>query len=176
MIKTSLQYVEAMTLQTQWGHWPTSPTCRCGVWESQEVPGFNAMWFEDDALFCIFVCFFWLCTSFYLETNVDCVWQLIHHDHSPCCRRFKAAQKIQAPVTQGWCMNSKGVQDNYTLLSHFLLKTRLFRLHSLCVTWDGTGETYLAKYTWYDDLKFYHINQTMTLFSSSETFILFAIF
>ena len=63
MIKTSL-HVEAVTLwivflsnKTQWGHWPTSPTCPCGVWESQEVPLFNAMWFEDDALFCIFVCF-----------------------------------------------------------------------------------------------------------------------
>ena len=44
--------------KTQWGHWPTSPTCPCGVWESQEVPLFDAMWFEDDALFCIFVCFF----------------------------------------------------------------------------------------------------------------------
>ena len=50
----------------------------------------------------VFLCvFFWLFTSSYLETNVDCVWQLIYHDHSPCCRRFKAAQKIQAPVTQG---------------------------------------------------------------------------
>ena len=35
--------------KTQWGHWPTSPTCPCGVWESQEVPLFNALLFEDDA-------------------------------------------------------------------------------------------------------------------------------
>lgn len=101
--------------KTQWGHWPTSPTCPCGVWESQEVPVFDATWFEDDAHFVW--CVFLLCTSSYLETNVDCVWQLqwftlIHRD-SPCYRRFKAAQKIQAPVTQGWCMNSKGVQENY---------------------------------------------------------------
>ena len=42
----------------------------------------------------------------FLSCLLDCEWQLVHHDYSPCCRRFKAAQKIQAPVTQGWCMNS----------------------------------------------------------------------
>ena len=101
------------------------------------------------------VCFFWLCTGSYPETNVDCVWQLIHHDHSPCCGRFKAAQKIQAPVTQGWCMNSKGVQESYILLSHFFWRPvssdSIPRF--VCVTRDGTSETYLAQYTWYDDLK-----------------------
>ena len=93
---------------------------------------------------------------------MDCVWQLIHHDHSPCCRRFKAAQKIQAPVTQGWCMNSKGVQDNYTLLSHFLLKTCLFRLHSqVCLCnlgwnrWNLPSQVYLV---WWPEILSYKSN------------------
>ena len=47
---------------------------------------------------------------------------------------------------------------------------------SVCVTRDGTNETYLAQYTWYDDLKWDQINQTMTLFSSYEPFFLVAIF
>ena len=80
---------------------------------------FYATWFEDDSFLYMFVC---VCVSAmhkFLSWVLDCEWQLNHHDSSPCCRRFKAAQKIQAPVTQGWCMNSKGVQDNYILLSHF---------------------------------------------------------
>ena len=106
-----------------------------------------------------FLCVFLLCTKSYLEMNVDGVWQLqwftlIHHE-APCCRRFKAAQKIQAPVTQGWCMNSKGVQENHILLSHFFWRPvssdSIPRF--VCVTRDGTSETYLAQYTWYDDLK-----------------------
>ena len=123
-----------------------------------------------------FLCVFLLCTKSYLEMNVDGVWQLqwftlIHHE-APCCRRFKAAQKIQAPVTQGWCMNSKGVQDNYTLLSHFLLKTRLFRLHSqVCLRnkgwnrWNLPSQVYLV---WWPEIRYSTVNQTLTLFSSYE--------
>ena len=113
-----------------------------------------------------FLSVFLLCSSSYLETNADCVCQLqwftfIHHDYSPCCRRFKAAQKIQAPVTQGWCMSSKGVQENHMLLrlivESFFLKTCLFRLHSqVCLRNKGWNKWNLpsrVNLVWWPEIK-----------------------
>ena len=56
----------------------------------------------------------------------------------------------------------------------FLLKTRLFRLHSEVCLWNkGWNTVYLV---WWPEIRYSTVNQTMTLFSSYETFILFANF
>ena len=180
MIKTSLQYVEAVTLWIVFRvpfkqNSVRSPADVADVpVRSLRKPGGPCFWCNVIWRWCILKQFLCVFLAMHKFLSWDCEWQLIHHDHSPCCRRFKAAQKIQAPVTQGWCMNSKGVQENYILLGHFFWRPvssdSIPRF--VCVTRDGTSETYLAQYTWYDDLKFFQINQTMTLFSSYETVIL----
>ena len=172
MIKTSLQYVEAVTLQTQRGHWPTSPTCPCGVWESQEVRGFNATWFEDDAFF---VCF--SAVRKFLSWD-ECGWcmaiAMIHID-SPWSTMLQAVQS-----------SSKDTSASHSRLMHeqqrssrklhffesFLLKTRLFRLHSqVCLRNKGWNEWNLPStvyLVWWPEVRYSTVNQTLTLFSSYE--------
>ena len=139
----------------------------------------DATWFEDDALLYMYTC---LCVSSgYAQVlilrrmwivNDNWFTMIIHHaaGGSKQLKRYKR----QSLKVDAW--TAKEFKKTTFCWVNFFWRPRLFRLHSLCVTWDGTSETYLAEYTRYDDLKFYHINQTMTLFSSSETFILFAFF
>ena len=159
--------------KTQQGHWPTSPTCPCWVWESQEVPVFDATWFEDDAI-----------------CKVLCVFSAMHKILSwdKCGLRMAIDSPWSFTMLQAVQSSSKDTSASHSRLMHeqqrssrqlhfvesFFLKTRLFRLHSqVCLCnlgwnrWNLISRIYLV---------WCQINQTMTLFSSSETFILFAIF
>ena len=101
--------------KTQWGHWPTSPTCPCGVWESQEVPLFDAMWFEDDAQDLI-LRLMWIVYG-------DWFTMIIHHaaGGSKQLKRYKRQHSRLMHEQQGSSRKLYFVES-------FFLKTRLFRL------------------------------------------------
>ena len=130
--------------KTQWGHWATSPTCPCGVWESQEVPVFDAMWFEDDAIF--FGGVFFVAMHKFLswdECGLRMAIAVIRID-SPW---FTMLQAVQSSSKDTSASHSRLMHEQQRssrklhFFESFFLKTRLFRLH--CVTRDGTNETYL---------------------------------